>query len=57
MTGIDPRTSGIQSDRSSNWATTTAISKICLRHMLQMRTRHARYVNVGKAFFTEEFIY
>ena len=24
MTGIEPRTSGIGSDRSTNWATTTA---------------------------------
>ena len=24
MTGVDPRTSGIDSDRSTNWATTTS---------------------------------
>ena len=24
MTGVEPRTSGIESDRSTNWATTTS---------------------------------
>ena len=27
MTGFEPRTSGIGSDRSTNWATTTALKK------------------------------
>ena len=31
MTGVEPRTSGIESDRSTNWATTTSHSqKFCL---------------------------
>ena len=30
MTRFEPRTSGIGSDRSSNWATTTAVQTICL---------------------------
>ena len=25
MTGFEPRTSGIESDRSTNWATTTSL--------------------------------
>ena len=25
MTGVEPRTSGIESDRSTNWATTTSL--------------------------------
>ena len=29
MTGIEPRTSGIGSDCSTNWATTTALEKYC----------------------------
>ena len=27
MTGVEPRSSGIESDRSTNWATTTFLSK------------------------------
>ena len=29
MTGFEPRTSGIGSDRSTNWATTTAAHIFC----------------------------
>ena len=28
MTGVEPRTSGIESDRSTNWATTTSKSEV-----------------------------
>ena len=28
MTGVEPRTSGIESNRSTNWATTTSIVKL-----------------------------
>ena len=30
MTGFEPRTSGIGSDRSTNWATTTSLKQILL---------------------------
>ena len=33
MTGFEPRTSGIRSDRSTNWATTTAWTIYFLRHI------------------------
>ena len=32
MTGFEPRTSGIGSDRSTNWATTTALIKVFWCH-------------------------
>ena len=30
MTGVEPQTSGVRSDRSTNWATTTALKIVFL---------------------------
>ena len=34
MTGFEPRTSGIGSDRSTNWATTTALESQLFEELL-----------------------
>ena len=30
MTGVEPRTSGIKSNRSTNWATTTSLNSLSM---------------------------
>ena len=42
MTGFEPRTSGIGSDRSTNWATTTAI--FIINCMIIERRRRVTYI-------------
>ena len=36
MTGFEPRTSGIGSDRSTNWATTTALGLLLLQYVIKI---------------------
>ena len=38
MTGIEPRTSGIGSDRSTNWGTTTALPNLSYAMRLSLST-------------------
>ena len=37
MTGFEPRTSGVRSDRSANWVTTTALKILLLLKFLQQK--------------------
>ena len=66
MTGFKPWTSGIGSDRSTNWATTTAnrlfnfvesVSRF--RHLLTQQTNlnSARFSKIEKRIFTKVLIY
>ena len=46
MTGVEPRTSGIESDRSTNWATTTSHQSILLLNysieLIRILLKHLR---------------
>ena len=42
MTGVEPQTSGIESNRSTNWATTTSHITILLSQVLAMFIRRHR---------------
>ena len=46
MTGFAPRISGIVSDRSTNWATTTAQKQICLLQVVRKGIRTCCYAKV-----------
>ena len=52
MTGFEPRTSGLRSDRSTNWATTTAHSTEVLFEKNQKKQKEA---GVGKFSFVIMF--
>ena len=55
MTGFDPRTSGIGSDRSTNWATTTAliVDVFEISHKIFTLNRiDAAIVNLSSVIFT-----
>ena len=45
MTGFEPRTSGIRSDRSTNWATTYLICNYSRIKPSQKQTLRASFVN------------
>ena len=48
MTGFEPRISGIVSDRSTNWATTTACTSYDFGSWQQIKQKHVKVKNLSR---------